>query len=111
MKPAQIFYQYIWIINTLRAYHKLTLGELNQKWMDDGVIDGNPLQRSTFNRHRDSILAMFGIIIDCEPKTYKYYISNMEALSDGAVESWLFSTLTVHGVLADSAADSGKSIL
>ena len=25
MKPAQIFHQYIWIINTLRAYRKLTL--------------------------------------------------------------------------------------
>jgi hypothetical protein len=43
MKPAQIFHQYIWIINTLRAYGKLTLEELNQKWRDDSVIDGNPL--------------------------------------------------------------------
>ena len=33
MKPAQIFHQYIWIINTLRAYGKLTLEELNQKWI------------------------------------------------------------------------------
>ena len=24
MKPAQIFYQYTWIINTLRTYRKLT---------------------------------------------------------------------------------------
>ena len=31
MKPAKIFHQYIWIINTLRAYRKLTLEELNQK--------------------------------------------------------------------------------
>ena len=40
MKPAQIFHQYIWIINTFRAYRKLTLEELNQKWIDDGVADG-----------------------------------------------------------------------
>ena len=26
MKPAKIFHQYIWIINTLRAYRKLALG-------------------------------------------------------------------------------------
>ena len=31
MKQAQIFQQYIWIINTLRAYRKLTFEELNQK--------------------------------------------------------------------------------
>ena len=109
MKPA--FHQYIWIINTLRAYRKLTFEELNQKWIADKVADGNSLQRSSFNRHRDAILDMFGIIIDCEPKSYKYYISNNEALSDGCVESWLFSTLTVHGVLADSAAVKERLVL
>ena len=111
MKPAQIFHQYIWIINTFRAYHKLTLEELNQKWQADGVADGNPLQRSSFNRHRDAILDMFGIIIDCERKTYKYYISNKEVLDDDSIESWLFSTLTVHGMLADSAAVKERLVL
>ena len=111
MKPAQIFHQYIWIINTLRAYRRLTLEELNQKWQADGVTDGNPLQRSSFNRHRDAILDMFGIIIDCDRKTYKYYISNKEVLCDDSIERWLFSTLTVHGVLADSAAVKERLVL
>ena len=111
MKQAQIFHQYIWIINTLRAYRKLTFEELNQKWQDDNIADGNPLHRSSFNRHRDAILDMFGIIIDCEPRTYKYYISNKEVLSDDSIERWLFSTLTVHGVLADSAAVKERLVL
>ena len=111
MKPAQIFQQYIWIINTLRAYRQQTLEELNQKWQDDRVADGNPLQRSSFNRHRDAILSMFGIIIDCDKKTYKYYISNEEVLCDGSIEGWIFSTLTVHGVLADSAAIKERLVL
>ncbi len=111
MKPAQIFHQYIWIINTLRAYQRLTFEQLNQKWQDDGVADGNPLQRSSFNRHRDAILDMFGIIIDCEPKTYKYHISNPEVLNDGSISQWLFSTLTVHGVLSDCTAIKDRIIL
>ena len=111
MKPAQIFHQYIWIINTLRTYRKLTLDELNQKWQEDGVADGNPLPRASFYRHRDAIQDMFGIIIDCESKTYKYYISNKEVLSDDSIERWLFSTLTVHGVLADSAAVKDRLVL
>ena len=111
MKPAQIFQQYIWIINTLRAFRKLNLEELNQKWREDRVTDGNPLPRTSFNRHRDAIQDMFGIIIDCEPRTYKYYISNEEVLSDDSIESWLFSTLTVHGVLADSAAVKERLVL
>ena len=111
MKPAQIFHQYIWIINTLKAYRKLTLEELNQKWQDDKVADGNPLQRSSFNRHRDAILDMFGIIIDCDKKTYKYFISNQDVLCDDSIERWLFSTLTVHGMLADSAAVKERLVL
>ncbi len=111
MKPAQIFHQYIWIINTLRAHKHLTFEELNRKWQDDEVADGNVLQRSSFNRHRDAILDMFGIIIDCEPKTYRYYISNPEILNDDSIERWLFSTLTVHGVLADSAAVKERVVL
>ena len=89
----------------------MTFEELNQKWQDDDVADGNPLQRSSFNRHRDAILDMFGLIIDCEPKTYKYYISNKEVLGDDSIERWLFSTLTVHGVLADSASIQERIIL
>ena len=111
MKPAQIFHQYIWIINTLRSYRKLTLDELNQKWIDDGVADGNPLQRVSFYRHRDAIQDMFGIIIDCDPRTYKYYISNNDVLDNDSVESWLSSTLTVHGMLADSAAVKERLVL
>ena len=111
MKPAQIFHQYIWIINTLRAYGQLTFEELNQKWQEDQVTDGNPLQRSSFNRHRDAILDMFGIIIDCDKKSYKYFISNQDVLSDDSIEHWLFSTLTVHGVLADSAAVKERLVL
>ena len=111
MKPAQIFYQYTWIINTLRAYHKLSLEELNHKWQQDGVTGGNTLQRSSFNRHRDAILDMFGIIIDCEPKTYRYYIANPEVLNDDSIGRWLFSTLTVHGMLSDSAAVKERVVL
>ena len=104
MKPAQIFHQYIWIITTLMNHRKLTFEQLSRKWQDAEVADGKPLQRSSFNRHRDAIFDMFGIIIDCEAKTYRYYISNPETLGDDSIGRWLFSTLTVHGVLADSVA-------
>ena len=104
MKPALIFNQYIWIINTFKTYGKLTLAQLDQKWREAKVAEGNPLPRTSFNRHRDAILDMFGVIIDCEPKTHKYYISNPEVLNNDSIERHLFSTLAVHGMLADSAS-------
>ena len=89
----------------------MTFEELNRKWQEDQVTDGNPLLRSSFNRHRDAILDMFGIIIDCDRSTNKYSISNKEVLCDDSIERWLFSTLTVHGVLADSAAVKERLVL
>ena len=105
MKPARIFQQYIWIINTLRQYKKLSLEELNNLWQNDDVNGGAPLSRTTFNRHKDSILDMFGIIIECTTfPGYKYYIANPEVLGDDSIEGWLFSTLTVSTVLSDSVS-------
>ena len=111
MKQIQLFRQYIWIINTLRLNGKLTLSQLSRKWMNDCVTDGNPLARSTFNRHRDMIQDLFGVIIGCEEKTYRYYISNPSVLEDDGLMPWLFSTITVHGVLADSVAVKDRVVL
>ena len=111
MKQIQLFRQYIWIINTLRLNGKLTLSQLSRKWMNDCVTDGNPLARSTFNRHRDMIQDLFGVIIGCEEKTYRDYISNPSVLEDDGLMPWLFSTITVHGVLADSVAVKDRVVL
>lgn len=110
MKPSIIFHQYIWLINTLRRYPRVTLDELSQRWVDDEVAEGNPLSRSSFNRHRDAILDMFGVIIDCDTQ-YRYYISNPEVLDDDSLERWMLSTLTVSSVLADSASLQDRIIL
>lgn len=111
MKAAQLFRQYIWIINALRVKGKLTLSQMNKMWMDDCMADGNPLARSSFNRHREAIQDLFGVVIDCEEKTYLYYISNPRVLSDDGLGPWLFSTMTVHGVLADSVAVKDRVVL
>lgn len=36
MKPAQIYQQYIWLINAFRRYRQMTLDELNEHWMREG---------------------------------------------------------------------------
>ena len=43
--------------------------------------------------------------------TYRYYIANPDALVDDSIGRWIFSTLTVHGVLADSAAIKDRLVL
>ena len=111
MKPAKIFHQYIWIISTLTSNKRMTFEELCSLWLMDEVADGKPLQRSSFNRHRDAIQNMFGIIIECDRKTYEYYIGNPEALGDDSIEQWLFSTVAVHGMLSESTAVKDRVVL
>ena len=112
MKPAKIFQQYIWIVNTLRQHKKLSLEQLNELWVKDEVIRGEPLNRKSFLRHKDAILNMFGIIIECDLEHgYKYYISNPEVINDDTIEGWMLSTLTVNTVLSDSVSLRNRILL
>ena len=110
MKPAQIFSQYIWIINTLKAHPKQTFEQISKKWQDDAVADGNPLQRSSFNRHRDAILDMFGLVIDCD-STYHYFISNPDEIDEDHTMQWMLSNLTTGLTLRESSAIRDSIIL
>ena len=112
MKPAKIYQQYIWIVNTLRQYKKLSLEELNTLWMKDQVIEGRPLVRQTFAKHKDAILNMFGIIIECDQEDkYRYYIANPDVLENDSLECWMLSTLTVNTVLSESSSLRDRILL
>ena len=112
MKPAKIFQQYIWIVNTLRQHKKLSLEQLNELWMKDQVIGGEALNRKSFLRHKDAILNMFGIVIECDLEHgYKYFISNPEVINDDTIEGWMLSTQTVNTVLSDSISLRNRSLL
>lgn len=112
MKPARIFQQYIWLVNVLRQYKRLSLEKINDLWMRDQVIGGSPLTRASFSRHKDAILNMFGLIIECDLEHgYKYYIANPEVLDDDSIERWMLSTLTVSTVLSDSVALRDRILL
>lgn len=112
MKPGLIFQQYVWLINAFRRRGRLTLSELNDMWVREEVTGGNPLPRATFNRHRDAVLDMFGVVIECDAKDgYRYYIYNPDVLEDTSLERWMLSTLTVGGVLSDSMSLKDRIIL
>ena len=65
----------------------------------------------SFYRHKEAILNMMGIIIECEKKTNKYYISNPEELDDDAIGRWMLSTLTVNNALSDCAGIKNRILL
>ena len=52
MKPAKIFQQYVWIVNTLLQYKRLKLEEIGRLWEENDVIGGSLLTRASFYRHK-----------------------------------------------------------
>lgn len=105
MKSHNLFKQYTWLVKILLRHKKLTLSEINNLWLDYDLSEGVPMARTTFNRHRDAILDIFGIIIDCDKKDgFRYYIYNDEVLRQDSIQNWMLSTLSVNSMLAESKA-------
>ena len=102
--------QLIWLISTIKRNKRITLKDLNDKWVEEKVADGNPLPRSSFNHYRDEIFDLFGLIMECD-KLHRYYFQNPNAIDDHSIESWLLSTMTVNAALSDSASIRNQILL
>ena len=112
MKKPELFKEYIWLVNIIKHYRKISLQEINTLWLDTEMSEGIPFARSTFNRHKDAIEDMFGIIIDCDRRDgYRYYIANEEVLGQHTVQNWMLSTLTVSNVIAAGMSLRGRILL
>lgn len=112
MKIPSLFKEYIWLIETIRRNGRMTLGEISELWQQQEESDGQELSRTTFNRHRDSILDIFGVIIECDRKDgYRYYIENEEVLKENSIQNWMFSTLSVSNMLDGNAGLQDRILL
>ena len=112
MKTYALFQEYIWLVETIHRAGRLTLGEINERWLRTEMSEGISIARSTFNRHRDAILDMFGIIIDCDKKDgFRYYIDNEEVLEEDSIQNWMLSTLSVNSVLSESKGVHDRILL
>lgn len=112
MRSNALFQQCTWLVNLLKRYQKLSLDQINKHWRNHHLSEGQDLSRSTFNRHREAIQDMFGIIIECDIKGgYAYYISNPEILEDDSIQNWMFSTLSVNGMLSASKSVHHRILL
>ena len=112
MKIPFLFKQYIWLIETLKRNGRMTLGEISDLWRQQEESGGEELSRTTFNRHRDSILDIFGLIINCDRKNgYRYFIENEEELEENSIKNWMYSTLSVSNMLEGNVGLQNRILL
>ena len=102
--------QLVWLVSTIKNAQRITLRDLNGKWVDEEIADGNPLARTSFKRYRDEIFDLFGLVMECDNE-HRYYFDNPHAIDDHSINSWLLSTMTVNAVLSESASIRDQIIL
>lgn len=96
---TELLQKYIWLVNTfIRAgEHGLSLDEICERWEDR--FDSQ-YSRRTFNNHRQNVADVFGIDIECNRSTNRYFIRYCDDVSDAQAENaWLINTFTVNNML------------
>ena len=112
MTVPVLFREYIWLVNTIYKARKISLSEINDKWIETDYSRGVEFSRTTFHRHKIAIEDMFGIYIECDRKNgFKYYIGNEYVLQENSVQNWMLSTLSVSSLLAESMSLNERILL
>lgn len=104
--------KYVWLVETLYRAKKITLKEINRKWTQTELSEGEELPRRTFNNWKNAAEEMFGLVIMCDKHDGdRYYIENREDLEEGGFHRWLLNTMSVNNTLLENKALSGRILL
>lgn len=80
--------RYVWIIDTLTRYGKLSRAELNRLWMRSPRSNGEEMPARTFFHYRRAIEENFNIEIVCD-NNGEYYIDNGDTRQSRALTNWM----------------------
>ena len=97
---TELLKKYLWLVQTfIRAGERgLSLDEIMDKWEERFDSD---YSRRTFNNHREAVYEVFGIDIQCNRRTNRYFIEYTEDVADENAETaWLINTFTVNSMLS-----------
>ena len=97
---TELLQKYIWLVQTfIRAGEiGLSLEEISDRW--ESRWD-SAYSRRTFNNHREAVEEVFGIRIECNRSTNRYFVEYGDDISDSNAENaWLINTFTVNNMLS-----------
>ena len=103
--------RYVWLMDTISRYGRISLKELNAAWLRSEISEGKPLARRTFFHYRDGVQEMFDINIVCDKSTFEYYIDDTGEDSTARLRSWLVDSLSMSGMLSNAHDISDRIML
>ncbi len=103
--------RYVWLVDTISRYGRITLKDLNAAWLRSDISEGKPLARRTFFHYRDGVEEMFDINIQCDKSTFEYYIDDSGSEENARLQSWLVDSVSLSGMLSNAHDISGRIML
>lgn len=106
------FRRYIWMLDTVQRYGRITMAALKDEWRKSSVNDENKeLAPRTFANYKQNIEDIFGIEIACDRATNEYYIVNEDNLDNNAIRDWMLNSLSLRNLLNESTGLHERIIL
>lgn len=102
-----LFSKYVWIVDTLSRYEKLSRERLNALWVRSSISNGRELPERTFHHYRRSIEENFHIDIACN-RFGEYYIDKSSLNRNKSLTNWLLDNYAVNGALSDDPEASSR---
>ena len=103
--------RYVWLVDTISRYGRITLKELNDAWLRSDISEGKPLARRTFFHYRYGVEEMFDINIQCDKSTFEYYIDDTGGENNARLRSWLVDSVSMSGTLSNAHDISSRIML
>lgn len=112
MAPS-LFNRYIWLTDIIYSAGQISKEDIDRKWSASALNDKHEtrIARTTFQRLRNGIEEVFGLIIDCDRTTNLYYIANRNDIRNSATQQWLLNTFAVTNMVQESRNIQDKILL
>ena len=104
--------KYVWLLDTIYRAKRITLKEINRRWLDNDLSEGLEIPERTFHKWRIAIEELFGLAIENEGRgEYRYYIVNDGEINCGGLRSWLIDTISVSNTLMNNQGLKDRILL
>lgn len=93
--------RYVWIVDVLTRYEKLSRQQLNKLWLRSSISGGEELPERTFFNYRRAIEENFQIDILCD-KQGRYYIDRKNSNQSKAFTNWMLDSFALSSMLKNN---------
>lgn len=107
MNNRNLAARYLWIVDTIVKYGRISRKQFNDLWMKSKFSDGSPMPERTFYHYRRGIEDTFNIDIACD-KDGCYYVESNDTPEVRQFTDWILDSNATTVALREIGTGSGR---